>query len=184
MLQGLQQNAAALELSLQENTSRTWRNFLEQHRGYLGYQFDGVTMESLSNPSSEGSKKKDGAPGAKGDTDKTGITQSFPIQLRGQTLGTLNLQFQGSEIPQETQRLVAEAANRLALALENARLVEDAQRLAMRERQINVISTQVQQSTTLETLLQNTVRELGNALGMPKTFIQIGLVNSGTKKDL
>ena len=79
--------------------------------------------------------------------------------------------------------MVEEAADRLALALENARLVQDAQRLAMRERQINVISAQVQQSTNLETLLQNTVRELGNALGMPKTFIQIGLVNSGPKKD-
>ena len=56
LLQGLQQNAASLELSLQENTSRTWRNFLEQHRGYLGYQFDGVTMETLSKSSAEGLK--------------------------------------------------------------------------------------------------------------------------------
>jgi K+-sensing histidine kinase KdpD len=108
---------------------------------------------------------------------------AVPIQLRGQTLGTLNLQFQGTDIPQETHRLVEEAANRLALALENARLVQDAQRLAMRERQINVISAQVQQSVNLETLLQNTVRELGNSLGVPKTFIQIGLVNSESKKD-
>jgi nitrate/nitrite-specific signal transduction histidine kinase len=185
LLQGLQQNAAALELSLQENTSRTWRNFLEQHRGYLGYQFDGVTMETLSKPSAEGLKiiqKGDLVP-AKGDVEKTGKSLAVPIQLRGQTLGTLNLQFQGTDIPQETHRLVEEAANRLALALENARLVQDAQRLAMRERQINVISAQVQQSANLETLLQNTVRELGNSLGMPKTFIQIGLVNSESKKD-
>jgi GAF domain-containing protein len=174
-----------LELSLQENTSRTWRNFLEQHRGYLGYQFDGVTMETLSKSSAEGLKimQKGELVPAKGDVEKTGNTMAVPIQLRGQTLGTLNLQFQGTDIPQETHRLVEEAANRLALALENARLVQDAQRLAMRERQINVISAQVQQSVNLETLLQNTVRELGNSLGVPKTFIQIGLVNSESKKD-
>jgi nitrate/nitrite-specific signal transduction histidine kinase len=185
LLQGLQQNAASLELSLQENTSRTWRNFLEQHRGYLGYQFDGVTMETLSKSSAEGLKimQKGELVPAKGDVEKTGNTMAVPIQLRGQTLGTLNLQFQGTDIPQETHRLVEEAANRLALALENARLVQDAQRLAMRERQINVISAQVQQSVNLETLLQNTVRELGNSLGVPKTFIQIGLVNSESKKD-
>jgi len=185
LLKGLQENAAALELSLQENTSRTWRNFLEQNRGYLGYQYDGVTMESLADPSRDGpgTIRKDQPAAAKRETAKTGNTLAVPIQLRGQTLGLLNLQFQGTDIPQETHRVVEEAANRLALALENARLVQDAQRLAMRERQINLISAQVQQSTNLDILLQNTVRELGNALGMPKTFIQIGLVNSDTKKD-
>lgn len=184
LLQGLQQNEAALELNLQENTSRTWRNFLEQQGGYLGYQYDGVTMELLSKPSSEGVKtdQKDKPSPASG-TDKAGNSLAVPIRLRGQNLGTLNLQFQGTEIPKETRRLVEEAASRLALALENARLVQDAQHLALRERQINVISAQLQQSTNLETLLQNTVRELGNSLGMPKTFIQIGLVNSGSKID-
>lgn len=100
---------------------------------------------------------------------------AVPIRLRGQSLGTLNLRFQGSGIPRETILLIEEAASRLALALENARLVQDAQKLASREQQINVVSSQIQQSTDLETLLQNTVRELGNTLGIPKAFIQIGL---------
>ena len=185
LLQELRRNAVTLEQTLQDNTSRTWRNFLELRQGYLGYQYDGVTMENLPNPPMEGiqAMKKDGTAPARHQTDKTANTLAVPIRLRGQTLGTLNLQFQGTDIPLETHRLVEEAADRLALALENARLVQDAQRLALRERQINVISTQVQQSTNLETLLQNTVRELGNALGMPKTFIQIGLVNSGPEQD-
>jgi GAF domain-containing protein/HAMP domain-containing protein len=185
LLQELRQNAATLEQTLQDNTSRNWRNFLELRHGYLGYQFDGVTMENLPKAPTEGIplKQKDGPAPARRKADKNANTLAVPIRLRGQTLGTLNLQFQGTDIPQETQRLVEEAADRLALALENARLVQDAQRLALRERQINVISAQVQQSTNLETLLQNTVRELGNALGMPKTFIQIGLVNSGPKQD-
>jgi GAF domain-containing protein/HAMP domain-containing protein len=185
LLLELRQNAATLEQTLQDNTSRTWRNFLELRHGYLGYQYDGVTMENLPNPPTEGIQlmKKDEPEAARRKNEKISNTLAVPIRLRGQTLGTLNLQFQGTEIPQETVRLVEEAADRLALALENARLVQDAQRLALRERQINVISAQVQQSTNLETLLQNTVRELGNALGMPKTFIQIGLVNSVPKQD-
>ena len=174
LLQGLQQNAVELQQALRENTSRTWQNFLEQNRGLTGYRYDGTTFEHLSELPVISTKNEIGNPIN---------TLAVPIRLRGQTLGILNLQFQSTEIPQETLELVEEAANRLALALENARLVQDAQRLAMRERQINVISAQVQQSTNLETLLQNTVRELGNALGMPKTFIQIGLVNPGTKTD-
>jgi hypothetical protein len=72
----------------------------------------------------------------------------------------------------------------VALALENARLVDDARRLAHRERQVNLISAQMQQSADLESLLKNTVRELGNTLGAPNTFIQLGKVTptSGPKK--
>jgi GAF domain-containing protein len=151
----------------------------------LGYQYDGVTMEALLKPP-EGTlktKEKEDVIPSMSEADKTGNTLAIPIQLRGQTLGILNLQFQGPEISQETLRVAEAAASRLALALENARLVQDAQRLAMRERQINIISAQVQQSTSLDTLLQNTVRELGNALGLPRTFIQIGLVDQTTKKN-
>jgi GAF domain-containing protein len=80
-------------------------------------------------------------------------------------------------------RLLEEAANRLSLALENARLVEDAQRLASQEQQINIITGQIQQSTNLETILQNTIRELGKTLGVPKTFVQIGLVSPKKTND-
>jgi GAF domain-containing protein/HAMP domain-containing protein len=168
LIQDLQQNAAALDLTLQENTSRTWQNFLEQNRSYIGYRFDGVSIEALSEP-------------IKSETGTNGNSLAIPIRLREQTIGTLNIQFQGTEIPQETLRVTEEAANRLALALENARLVQDTQRLALRERQINIISAQAQQSTDLNTLLQNTVRELGNTLGVPKTFIQVGLISSEIK---
>ena len=186
LLQGLKDNATALDQALQGTTSRTWRNFMERNRGLLGYQYDGVTIESLPEPSSDDLfEMQSTVKGSitKSETDKNSNILAVPIRLRGQTLGILNLRFQTAEISPETARLVEEAANRLALALENARLVQDAQRLATRERQINLISAQAQQSTNLDTLLQNTVRELGNALGMPKTFIQIGLVNSGSQKE-
>jgi GAF domain-containing protein/HAMP domain-containing protein len=186
LLQGVQKNESELQLTLQENTYRSWRNFLEQRRGAVGYQFDGVTIESLSKSSLDNLKllqKDDRVAGKEEEITVNANLVTVPIQLRGQTLGTINFKFQEPKISPETLRSVEEAAGRLALALENARLVQDAQRLAMRERQINMISAQAQQSTNLETLLQNTVRELGNSLGVPNTFIQIGLVDSGAKKD-
>jgi GAF domain-containing protein len=186
LLRQLQENATALEQALQENTSRSWRSFLERNRGQIGFHYDGVSIESLSGSSSE--------PAVLGQelgkvsipnigSDKPNKVLSVPIQLRGQALGTLTLKFHSTEASKETIKLVEEAANRLALALENARLIQDAQRLALRERQINLISAQAQQSPNLEMLLQNTVKELGNALGMPNTFIQIGLVDSDSKDE-
>ncbi len=177
LVQELERNAVEMEKSLQEYTSHGWRSLLQQGRKTYGYRFEGVNIEPLTNIPA-------GLPDAsilgssmiiKGDHRKSGNILAVPIRLRGQTLGTLNLRFQSLDIPQESIKYVEEAAGRLALALENARLVQDAQRLASRERQINVITAQVQQSTDLETILQNTIRELGNTLDVPKTFIQIGL---------
>jgi GAF domain-containing protein/HAMP domain-containing protein len=186
LLEGLRQNASEFERMLQRNTARTWRNFLEPQKGSVGYYFDGVTIETQSHlPKKNLNENKKGATPVASTVEAygTGNNLQVPIKLRGQTLGYLNFEFMTSEIPQDTIRFIEDAANRLALALENARLVQDAQRLAMRERQINIISAQTQQSTTLETLLQNTVRELGNALGMPKTFIQIGLLDVDPKSN-
>jgi GAF domain-containing protein/HAMP domain-containing protein len=185
LLQELERNAAEMEQALQEYTSRGWRSLLQQGRKNQGYRYEGINIEPVFNPPPENLKALTAGSSViiKGDHGKAGNILAVPIRLRGQTLGTLNLRFQGSEIPSETIKLIEEAAGRLALALENARLVQEAQRLARRERQINVISAQVQQSTDLETVLLNTIRELGNTLDVPKTFIQIGFMPpENTKK--
>jgi GAF domain-containing protein len=186
LLQGLQQNTVALEQALQENTSRTWRTFLQQLHKLIGYKYDGVSIEALSEMSSDGRDSMfqlEPAVVTKTVDGKPEKYLAVPIRLRGLTLGAINIKFQGKDIPQETMLLIGEASNRLALALENARLVGDAQRLAKRERQINTISAQIQQSTDLNVVLQNTVRELGNTLGVPNSFIQIGLISPDLKPD-
>jgi hypothetical protein len=62
--------------------------------------------------------------------------------------------------------------------MDNARLLQQAQLVAQREQQVNIISTQLQQAASLDAILQNTVRELGKALGVSRSFIQIGLPES------
>jgi hypothetical protein len=52
--------------------------------------------------------------------------------------------------------------------------LQEAQRLALREQQINRIASRVRGSVNLDTILQNTVRELGRSLGAARTYIQIG----------
>ncbi len=178
LLQEVERSIAEMERSYREYTSRTWRAFLQQAAQTAGYRYDGITPEPLSAPPPESLEalRKGSSVILRAEEAKGGSVLAVPIRLRGQTIGTLNLRFQGHEVPAETALLVEEAANRLALALENARLVQDAQRLATREQQINLITARVQQATDLEAVLKNTIRELGNALGVPRTFIQIGLM--------
>ena len=184
LVQELRQTALQTEKVSQEYTTRAWRSFSQNISGEQGYRYEGVTPEAITTlpPASFEAVKTGEAVLTKLDAKKGGSILAVPIKLRGQIIGALNLRFQGSEVPAETINLVASVADRLAMALENARLVQDAQHLAARERQINLISAQVQQSTDLETVLQNTVRELGNTLGVPRTFIQIGLINPTANK--
>jgi GAF domain-containing protein len=173
-----------LEHSFREQTSRAWQEHLEDSSRPIGYRYEGSQIQPINLLDTDELKSltsnkpvilpnKPGIPGC---------TAIIPIRLRGQTLGRLNLRFSTSQIPPETIRLLEEAANRLSLALENARLVQDTQRLASQEQQINIISGQIQQSTDLETILQNTIRELGKTLGVPKAFIQVGLVPPNKSK--
>lgn len=183
LLQELKQSAAAMERSFQEYSGRAWRTYLQQYRPVPGYRVAGSGIEPISQASAESlaALAQGTTQVIHGDGEKPGDILAVPIRVHGQTIGTLNLRYQAKEIPAETVRLVEEASNRLALALENARLVQDMRRLAMRERQINLISAQVSQSVDLETVLQNTIRELGNTLQVPKAFIQIGLLSQEEK---
>jgi GAF domain-containing protein len=61
----------------------------------------------------------------------------------------------------------------LALALENARLLEETQRRAARERLAREITDKMRHAPTMDALIQTTVREMAAALGAPNAFLQL-----------
>jgi GAF domain-containing protein len=108
---------------------------------------------------------------------------AVPIRLRGQVFGVLNVRFKDQPVTPEVVSTFEEIATRLSLVLENTRLLYEAQRLAEREQQINLISTQVRSSVNIDTILQNTVRELGRVLGTSRAFIQLGIQKPEDKEN-
>ncbi|MGQ9833647.1 MAG: GAF domain-containing protein [Candidatus Villigracilaceae bacterium] len=113
-------------------------------------------------------------------TDTSGNAQNqieVPIRLRGQKIGNIRLQRAGTELVwnEREQSIAQEIADQIGLAIENARLLEEQQRLAERERQMNIIATEIRKSTSTEKILQQTAREVGKALGAVRTFVQLGL---------
>lgn len=60
--------------------------------------------------------------------------------------------------------MIQQAADRLAGALENVRLLEDSQRRASKERLIGEITSRIGSSINMRNLLQTAVEELGRAL--------------------
>ena len=89
-----------------------------------------------------------------------------PIIFRGQPLGSVILRKDGEQPPwsHEEMQVVNTIVAQFSLALENARLLEETQRRAERERQIGEITAKIRSSNDPEVILRTAAAELRNAL--------------------
>ncbi len=87
----------------------------------------------------------------------------IPISLRGVRLGSLILKRDEntSAWTEEEKNLLTQASEQVALALDNARLYEEAQARASREQAINTLTANLSRSLDVETLLKAAVKQLG-----------------------
>ena len=91
-----------------------------------------------------------------------------------QIIGQINMSSLDEWTP-EQKNLIESIAAQAALALENARLVEESQSIAIRERLANEVTSKVWASTTIDSILQTTVRELGRALEAAEVDIEVSM---------
>jgi GAF domain-containing protein len=86
---------------------------------------------------------------------------TLPITLRGQRIGTITVNRKEEAGWGEADRSLAiEVANQIGLALENARLLDDAQRHAAQEQSLSELTAHLSRSLDSDTILQTVVREL------------------------
>ena len=98
----------------------------------------------------------------------------FPIALRDQIIGQLTLGGDES-LSAEDKNWIQAIANQTALALENARLLEESQSAAMREKFVTEITNKIWASTSVYGVLQITVRELGQILDATEATIELNI---------
>ena len=99
----------------------------------------------------------------------------LPINLRGQKIGTLKLRASGGhEWTQDEIDVASAIIERAATALENARLLENAQNRASRERIIGDISASISTFSDMEGVLRTAVQQLGRRLGNAEVVLELG----------
>ena len=203
LIQELNETVNELEQAYGKFTQASWYTFTHGRKTTPGYMYQSNQLQPLHGSAinispqarqaleqgqivileSEKSSVKLQAEDASGQTNADSTTEhsdsgqsklAVPIKLRDQVIGVLDLSIAAKSVSPEIRNMVGEAASRLALVLESTRLLQEAQRLALREQQINWIASRVRGSVNLDTILQNTVRELGRSLGAARTYIQIG----------
>ncbi|MFN7210614.1 MAG: hypothetical protein ACK4P1_09520, partial [Aggregatilineales bacterium] len=101
------------------------------------------------------------------------VTFAVPVALRGQRFGAVEWTVPRAAYNENMRLLARELAARLAINADNARLLEQSQRLAERERLVNTITERLSRQTSVEQVLQVAIRELGQALRLPQTSIQL-----------
>jgi GAF domain-containing protein len=103
-----------------------------------------------------------------------GSTLAVPIQLReGVSIGALRLR--KPEWAADEVTLVETLTEQLGAALESARLYQETQRREARERITREITEDIRRSVDIEMILQSAVTSLGEALGVPRTYVRLML---------
>jgi GAF domain-containing protein len=141
-----------------------WKGF-EKAIPTKGYFYDGIKSEPLKDL--KGSKQGNSS-------------LLVPVELRGQTIGRfkLNLSDPARQWTDDELAMVRATAERVALALEGARLLDEAQKRATREAFLSDVATKLSASFQLDSILRDTVQELGQTL--KNSTVTFQLVNPAT----
>lgn len=150
-----------------------WKNFnraVEQ----TGFIFDGRQVTPLNGQVRFAREKSIVQTGGLS-LDKKSANVTVPIKLRGLTIGILEVRPKKGkrEWTEDELSLLEAAADRAAFALENARLVNGAQRRASRERAIGEIANKIGAVSDRNTILQTAVEELGRRIGNAEVTIEL-----------
>ncbi|MCS7177762.1 MAG: GAF domain-containing protein [Anaerolineae bacterium] len=107
-------------------------------------------------------------------TTGVGAVVNIPLRVGNQPMGqVVILRSTPGPFSLTSLRLYEVIGDQAALALERARLLEEAQRRAARERLVAQISTRLRASLDPDTILKTMVRELGRELGARWTAVEI-----------
>jgi GAF domain-containing protein len=112
-------------------------------------------------------------------------TLTVPISLRGKDIGSIIIKRKGrgQHWTEQDQNLLADVSAQVALALENARLLEDLQRRANREQAIARAASHFSQTTDTDTLLQIALREFHQLPSVEEVSVVIGQSEDGRNSE-
>ena len=154
-----------------------WKTFL-QHEESVGYRQSMVGGKLLRQPVETDEIRAALDEGrvivVDSQNPKSLPTVAIPVRLRGQTIGVINIKAPtiNRVWSQDELNLAQAVSDRLALALDGARLLQDSQRRAAKEAKIGEVTAKIGASINMRNVLQTAVEELGRALPGSEVVIQ------------
>lgn len=108
---------------------------------------------------------------------------AVPIEIRGEVVGAMEIEVNAETDANRIADMLRAIAQRLGISLDNARLFEETQETTAQEQRIGDIATQYQQASTVDDLLQVTLRGLAEALSADEGAIRLGRLPAANGTD-
>lgn len=107
-------------------------------------------------------------------------TARIPLKLQGQVIGSIKLRRKGAmaKWAERELNLVEKVAEQVSLALENSRLVEEAQKNAQRDQIIANISNRIRETLDIDSVIRTAAEELRKVFDLKEAEINIGAPQS------
>jgi GAF domain-containing protein len=177
-----QRTLQELEVAYGQQARQSWQRRLENNMLVYTYDRSGVQVHEL--PGNMGPETIPLEP-------KVSLVDGYyhlyvPLLLRNQPLGTVELRREADQSPwsQEEIQVVSDSVSQIAAMLENARLLEEIARRARQESVISQVSSKVQASLDMETVLSAAVREISLALSASRVEIDLAPVRQLSSQGL
>jgi GAF domain-containing protein/HAMP domain-containing protein len=137
------------------------------HRRYLGRTWSEY-LQTTKRTSYEAVR-----PGVASKSDHP--TLAAPIVLRGAIIGTLEIRDEDGtrQWSEDEIALVEAVAERLGLAAENLRLLEETQRRAAFDRLVGQVTGRMRETLDLDTVLKTAAQEVRQALDLPEVVVRL-----------
>ncbi len=168
-----QETLRQLQAVYGQYTKDSWQAAVTVQGRPQGYLYRRLGVEPLMNQPVEVQSSLAEGKVATLETGAQGSLLGVPIKLRDQVLGVLKVRFEEETVPEEAAGLIEDIAARLALSLENARLLEETRNQAARERMVTDITARVRAETEVEALLERALGELSLVLNAKRAAVQL-----------
>jgi GAF domain-containing protein/HAMP domain-containing protein len=177
------ESLSELQSMYRQNLQEGWRTFIREEAA-AGYHQSVGGGKKLTQPITTDEIQEAMYRGDVMQLHADGKTQEsilvVPIKLRGQVIGVMRVkaptkdrQWTGAEV-----NLAEAVSERLSLALDNARLLQESQQRAIKERTISEITGKIGSSINLENVLLTAVEELGRTIPGSEVIINLQNENS------
>ncbi len=170
---------AELDNSYRQYTQKSWRAHLQQGRQKVAIRYHQDRLDKVAiQPIEAVQAIAEGKPIVVTDKSSTRsqrdtTTVTMPIKLRNEVIGALQFKLDTDQPPADWLLLIETISDRLAVALENARLLEEIQTRANREHLVSEISTKIRSSPNVDQVLRTAVSEIGQKLGVSEVMIHL-----------
>lgn len=179
LVQRVEDTVSQLNKSYRMQTRQAWQTVVNQHPA-SSYEYDGRQIRPIPYNLPQGmlAQLEAGKAVILSNEDhgrESRESLMVPLMVLNQLIGVIGIEKQDpTHIWTEEEISIAEAtANRAAITLENARLLEESQRRAAKEQAISEATARIGTTLNIENILSSTVEELERILGNSDVILQI-----------